>query len=89
MNIQNFIKDFALKVKEYIQKYEDYSELSGEEKKHRVDELITNYALAAIDNLAINFILKIVLRKLIINNIPTITQAIFDLLAARVKGITK
>jgi beta-xylosidase len=89
MNLKDFIKDFATTTKDYIEKYEQYKELSGEQKKARVDDILTSYCEAALDNLGFNFIFKFVFRKLIVQNIPAITQAIFDLLKAKVAGITK
>ena len=39
MNFKEFIKDFAETTKTYIEKYEQYKELSGEDKKKRVDQI--------------------------------------------------
>ena len=89
MHIKTFIKDFVQNTKGYIEKYEQYKELSGEDKKKRVDVLITDYVQAVIDNVGMNFVFKFVLKKLLLENIPTITQLIFDLIKTKVDGITK
>lgn len=89
MHIKTFIKDFVQNTKSYIEKYEQYKDLTGEEKKARVDSLIYEYVEAVIDNIGLNFIFKFVIKKLLLENIPTITQLIFDLLKAKVDGITK
>lgn len=89
MKFSEFIKGFAATAKDYIEKYEQYKELSGEQKKARVDDIILTYCENALDNLPMNFVFKWAFKKLLIPNIPHITQAIFDLLAAKVQGITK
>ena len=40
MKLKEFIKGFAATAKDYIEKYEQYKELSGEQKKARVDNII-------------------------------------------------
>lgn len=89
MKFSEFIKDFAKTTKTYITKYEEYSELTNEQKKQRVDEIITNYLEMALDNLGMNFISKLIVRKLILENVPVLTQVIFDLIKSKVKGITE
>lgn len=89
MKFNEFIKDFAQTVKTYIAKYEEYSELSNEQKKQRVDEIITNYLEMVLDNLGLNFVFKYVVKKLILANVPVLTQVIFDLIKTKVKGITE
>ena len=89
MNIKYFINGIAENTKKYIEKYEECKDLTGEQKKARVDDLIANYIEVAIDGLGLNFIFKFVIKKVLIDNLPAITQAIFDLLKAKVDGITK
>lgn len=89
MKFSEFIKDFAQTVKAYIAKYEEYSELTNEQKKERVDEIITNYLEMALDNLGLNIVFKYVVKKLILANVPVLTQVIFDLIKSKVKGITE
>lgn len=89
MSLKDFIKGFSETAKTYIEKFEQYKELSNEDKKKRVDDILTTYCLSAIDNLGLNFILKFAFKKLIIPNIPFLTQAVFDLIKAKVDGITK
>lgn len=89
MKIKNFIKNVFEQTKTYIEKYEQYKDLTGEEKKARVDEIITEYIQATIDNIGLNFIAKFIIKKLLLENIPIITQCIFDLIKTKIEGITK
>ncbi len=89
MQIKEFIETFATKTKGMIAWLEGYKELSNEEKKERLDEHLTKYAETTINTLPLNFILKIALKHILLKNIPIITQAIFDLVKAKVEGVTK
>jgi hypothetical protein len=89
MNIKDFIQTVVKETKFYIEKYEQIKNLSGEQKKARVDEVITEYVENTIDNIGLNFVVKFIIKKLLIENIPVITQCIFDLIASKVQGITK
>lgn len=89
MKIKEFIQNIAKQSKYYIEKYEDYKDLNGAQKKARVDDIIKEYIENTIDTVGLNFVVRFIIKKLIIENIPTITQIIFDLLSAKVKGITK
>ena len=89
MKFNEFIKNVATQTKLYIAKYEEYKDLNGKQKKARVDDLIANYIEATIDNIGLNFIAKFVVKKLLVDNIPAITQVIFDLIASKIEGITK
>ena len=89
MDIKTFIQDFANNTKKYIEKFEEYKELTGEQKKQRLDEIIEDYVEVALDSVNMNVVLKFVFKKVLLANVPVITQIIFDLIAARIKGITK
>lgn len=89
MKIKEFIENFTNVSKAIIERVETYKDLSGEEKKERVDEVVTNYVTGVIDNIQVNFIVRFILKKLLIDNIPTITQIIFDLIKTKISGITK
>lgn len=89
MNIKDYIKNIVTEAKFYIEKYEQIKELNGKQKKARVDEMITEYIEATIDKIGLNFVAKFVIKKVLIDNVPTITQCIFDLIKAKVEGITK
>lgn len=89
MKIKEFIQTIAKQTKFYIEKYEQIKDLSGKQKKARVDEVITEYIENTIDSIGLNFIVKLIVKKILIDNVPTITQCIFDLIAAKVQGITK
>ena len=89
MSIKDFIKGFIQTSKTYIAKYEEYKELSNEDKKKRVDEILFSYTKNAIETLPINFIFKIALKKFLLPNISTLTQGVFDLIEVRISGITQ
>ena len=89
MQLKDFIKGFVKISKDYIEKYEHYKELTGIEKKQRVDGIVLTYCNNALDTLPLNLITKWIFKKFIIANIPLLTQAIFDLIASKIDGITK
>lgn len=89
MKIKEFIKNIVAESKHYIEKYEQYKDLTGEEKKARVDDILKSYIENTIDTIGLNFIVKLIIKKLLIENIPVITQCVFDLIKAKVEGITK
>ena len=89
MDIKTFIQNLATNAKNYIEKLQKFEELSGEEKKERLDEIIEEYIEVAIDSIKMNVIFKYVLKKVLLANVPVITQVIFDLIKAKIEGITK
>ena len=89
MKFKDFIQEFTQNAKDYIEKYEQYKDLTGEQKKARVDDMVLTYCNNILDKLPLNFVFKWVFKQILIPNIPHITQAIFDLLSAKVQGITK
>jgi hypothetical protein len=89
MKIKEFIQAIAKETKFYIEKYEQIKDLSGKQKKARVDDVIIDYIENTIDTIGLNFVAKFIIKKLLIENIPVITQCIFDLIASKVQGITK
>ena len=88
MKLKEFIQNIVKQSKFYIEKYEEYKDLNGAQKKARVDEVIKDYIEITIDGLNVNFVLRLIVKKLLIENIPVITQCIFDLIKAKVEGIT-
>lgn len=87
--IADFIKGFSQTATIYIQKYENIKGLSGKEKKAKLDDILTQYTLKAIDNIGLNFLAKFIIKSFIVSNIPAITQQIFNLIEKRVSGITE
>ena len=86
---KQFIENFTQRVKISIAALETYSALTSEQKKERLDEMVTKFVQETIDSIGLNFVLKLIVKKLLIENIPLITQAAFDLIKARVRGITE
>lgn len=89
LNLKDFINGFVDTTKTYIKKLEELNTLSNEDKKRRLDEILMTYSLTALDNLGLNFVFKLVIKKLLIANIPNFTQAIFNMIKLRIEGITK
>ena len=88
MNIKTFIQEFTEKTKNKIAELAQ-TQLSGAEKKAKLDEKMTKWAEELLNTAKINAILKQAVKQFVIKNIPVITQAVFDLLRARIKGITE
>lgn len=64
-------------------------ELENTEKKAKLDKAIKTYLETLLVGVKLNFVTKWVVEKYVIQNIPTITQAIYDLLKDRIAGVTK
>ena len=64
-------------------------ELENIEKKAKLDKAVTAYFVSLLSTAKLGFFSRFVIEKVVVKNIPTITQAIYDLLKAKVKGITK
>ena len=88
MQFREFIENFVATTKSSIVELAQ-TELTNENKKLVLDHKIVDYLDSALEKLTINFILKIVLKKLLLPNISLITQIIYDLLKERIKGVTK
>lgn len=71
------------------------SELSNKEKKDKLDKAIKGWLIPILATAKISipfvpdFIVKFMFEKFIINNIPVLTQAVYDLLKDKIKGVTK
>lgn len=89
MNLKSFIRNFVNKTKEAIAYFESYSGLSGDEKKEKLDAQMTAWATALLEGAELNLITKYIIKKFVIGCIPTITQAVFDLIKSKVAGITE
>jgi len=63
--------------------------LDNSEKKKYLDDYIVDYINVAMQQLKLNFLFKLILKKYLLPNVPVITQAIFDLIKTRVEGITQ
>ena len=88
MKIREFISNFASTAKENIVELAQ-TELSNENKKLMLDHTIIEYIEKALNGMTVNIFLKFALRKLLLPNVSLITQIIFDLLKAKVEGVTK
>ena len=88
MNFKEFIENFVATTKTSIVELAQ-TELSNQNKKLVLDHKIGDFLEETLNNLAINFILKIALKKLLLPNVSLITQIIYDLLKEKIKGITE
>jgi len=82
--ILQFVNNVKLNIIELIDK-----ELSNLEKKAKLDKAVEVYFMTLLASTKINWFSKFVIEKVVVPNIPTITQAIYDLLKEKIKGITK
>ena len=64
-------------------------ELDNKDKKAQLDKAITVYLNTLLIGVKTNLITKWVIERYVIKNIPVITQAIYDLLKDKIKGVTK
>ena len=62
-------------------------ELSNKTKKEKLDRALTAYLDTLLVGVKVNLITKWVIDRYVIKNIPVITQAIYDLLKDKVKGL--
>lgn len=84
-----FIYEFAKNVEIKIAELAAFNALTPEEKKARVDEFAIMLATQGIDKLPINPIVKMIIKGFMVKYMSAITQVIYDLIKAKVDGITK
>lgn len=89
MNVKDFILEFGQEAKKYIVYFEQFKELTGEQKKDRVVDVLGSWVERAIGYLPINAVVKFILKKLIMAGLPHIVQVAFNLIESKVEGITK
>ena len=63
-------------------------ELDNKDKKLQLDKAILSYLVPLLATVKMGWVTKFIVEKFIIKNIPVLTQAIYDLLKDRVKGVT-
>ena len=88
MEFKNFILNFVNTTKQNIIELAK-TELNNNNKKMVLDQRIIDFLDNTIAGVKLNFILKLALKKLLLPNVSVITQIVFDLLKARIDGITK
>lgn len=88
MELKNFILNFVNTTKTNIIDLAK-TELNNNNKKMVLDQRIIDFLDNTIAGVKLNFILKLALKKLLLPNVSVITQIIFDLLKAKIEGITK
>lgn len=60
-------------------------ELDNTEKKSKLDKAVYVYLETLISGVRVNLFVKWIIEKFVIQNIPVITQAIYDLLKSRIE----
>ena len=88
MEFKNFILNFVNTTKQNIIELAK-TELNNNNKKMVLDQRIIEFLENAIAGVKLNFILKLALKQMLLPNVSVITQIIYDLLKARIAGITK
>lgn len=82
--VEHLIQYIKVNIQELAKK-----ELENTTKKEKLDKAVTTYIVALLAGAKVNLITKWVIEHYIIKNIPVLTQAVYDLLKDKVKGITK
>lgn len=88
--VAELIRFAKLNIKDLAQ-----SELSNKEKKNALDRAIRGYLVPLLETSKItvpfvpNWLIKFIFNNFVLDNIPVITQAIFDLIQSRIEGVTK
>lgn len=86
-SFKNFIAGVLETSKKIIAEVEKTKGLTGAEKKQRLDDAIVAFIQANISKY--HFFVRFAINKLVIPYVSEFTQAIFDLLKARIKGVTE
>lgn len=86
-SFKNFISGVTSTAKKIIVEMQKAEKLTNEEKKQKLDEAIVAFLQANISNY--HFFVRFAIQKLLIPYVSEFTQAIFDLLKARIQGVTK
>ena len=88
--VAEFIKFCKINIADLAQ-----TELSNKQKKAKLDKAIEGWLIPILATAKISipfmpdFMVKFIFNKFIINNIPVFTQAVYDLLKDKIKGVTK
>ncbi len=86
-SFKNFISGVTETAKKIIAEVQVAEKLSNEEKKQKLDEAIIAFLETNISKY--HFFVRFAIQKLLIPYVSDFTQAIFDLLKARIQGVTK
>jgi hypothetical protein len=88
MKVNEFITNLTMITKLKIAELAK-SELNNLDKKAVLDEKVTLWATKTLENIPVNFLVKFLIKKYFIANVSVITQNIYDLLKAKIQGVTK
>jgi len=79
--INNFVNYVKINIIDLAKK-----ELDNSEKKKKLDKAVYVYLETLVSGVRINLFVKFIIEKFIIQNIPVITQAIYDLLKSKIES---
>lgn len=82
-----FFNGFVETAKEQITELVN-EEIENKEKKNKLDVVITEFAETTLAKAKLNIFVKLAIKKLVIPHIACITQTIYDLLKAKITGVT-
>ena len=82
--ITEFIDNAKCKITELAK-----TELENTEKKHQLDMFIASKVTELVGKLKLGWFTKLVISRCVVPNISIFTQHIYDLLKAKVEGVTK
>lgn len=63
--------------------------LENEEKKSKLDGIIVDFVLNALDKMSLSGLAKLLIKKFVLPHIAEFTQLIFDLLKAKIESVKK
>lgn len=89
MNLDEFILGFGEKAQKLIEEYETFKTLKGDKKKERVVDLLSQWINNTLKDVKMNKVLKFIIKMALPQVLSPIVQVAFNLIEARIEGITK
>ena len=86
MKFKDFIQDFEIVTKNKIAELAMQA-LTNTEKKARLDDYLLEYLQNILGVFKPNLILRFIISKYVIPNVPTLTQTVYNLLKTRIEEI--
>lgn len=87
-SVATYIIDVFTVARNAIIKYQSFKELTGDQKKDRVDAYVKEMLRQSLESKKCPYLFKLVIKYYLLKNVSTITQKIYDLIKDNVEGIT-
>lgn len=82
--LKQFVEYAVVTIKDLAEK-----ELANEDKKAQLDRAIKGFLISVLAGAKVGWLTKLLIERLIMPHISELTQAIYDLLKQKIKGVTK